>query len=534
MQTLFYDGDRVADLVHDLLTVGAPDNRLLTFAADGKTWTRGELSARGERCADALASLSVGAGDRVAVMLPNRIEYIDIIFGCSLLGAIVVHLHTAAKGQILARALRLAAPTCVVALAEDVHRFAEIDLDTPPALVPIGGPVTDAGERVSVQPELALLTESARPRDQRESPVSWQDPACIYSSSGTTGPAKGVTLPHRALFEMTRTAQTVMRFEPGDVAYTVTPLYHANAFVFMFMSAALAGAHTVLAERFSLSQFWPDVERFGATTTSLVGAAATLLLKHQGDDAFAGSTLKLVAAIPRPKAWEEFEERFDVPLTEFYGSTEANLPLGIPFGERQPETCGRVLDGWECKIVDEDDNEVPADTPGQLLVRPREPGTVSVGYWGEPEKTVELWQNLWIRTGDLLRRDDDGWFYYVDRLKDAIRVSGENVASADIEAAVASFDGILEAAAYGVPSELGEQDVMVAVVAHPGAEIDWPGLRAHCLDQLPYYAAPRYFEALAEFPRTPTERVKKAELRARGVVDTTVDLGRPRRTGAVR
>jgi carnitine-CoA ligase len=244
--------------------------------------------------------------------------------------------------------------------------------------------------------------------------------------------------------------------------------------------------------------------------------------------------LRLVAAIPRPRAWEAFEKHFRVPVTEFYGSTEANLPLGIPFGERKAATCGRMLDGWDCKLVDEDENEVPDGTPGQLLVRPRTAGTVAVGYWGEPEKTVELWQNLWIHTGDLMRRDSDGWFYYVDRLKDAIRVSGENVASADVEAAVASFDDVLEAAAYGVPSELGEQDIMAAVIVRPGAEIDWQELRAHCLDQLPYYAAPRYFEAVPALPRTPTERVKKAELRARGVVATTVDLGRPRRTEAVR
>lgn len=452
-------------------------------------------------------------------MLPNRIEYIDLIFGCSLLGAVVVHLHTAAKGQILERALQLTTPRCAFALGEDVGRFEDIACDPDMRIVAI--------ERFD---ELG----ASAPSRSETPPVTWRDPACIYSSSGTTGPAKGVTLPHRALFEMANTSQTVMGFRPDDVAYTVTPLYHANAFVFMFMAAALAGARTVLADRFRLSQFWSDVERFGATTTSLVGTAATLLLKQQGDEEFDGPTLRLIAAIPRPRAWREFEERFGVPLTEFYGSTEANLPLGIPLGERQPATCGRVLHGWECMIVDEDDEEVPAGTPGQLLVRPLRRGSVSIGYWGEPEKTVELWQGLWIHTGDLMRRDEDGWFYYVDRLKDAIRVSGENVASADVEAVVASFDGVVEAAAFGVPSELGEQDIMVGVIVRDGVELSWDALREHCLDRLPYYATPRYFEAFSSFPRTPTERVRKAELRDRGVVDTTADLGRPRRTEVAR
>jgi crotonobetaine/carnitine-CoA ligase len=504
-------------IVHELLQAGRGNDSLVTFTDTGRTWTRGELLERAERCANALAALGVEPGDRVAVMLPNCVEYIDLIFGCSLLGAVVVHLHTAAKGQILERALRLTAPRCAFALASETERFDEIERDPTLRVVPVEG--------------FDALPAPARAATRA---VSWRDAACIYSSSGTTGPAKGVTLPHRALYEMATTSQTVMNFRPNDVAYTVTPLYHANAFVFMFMAAALAGARTVIADRFRLSQFWPDVERFDATTTSLVGTAATLLLKQQGDEEFRGPKLRLIAAIPRPRGWREFEERFGVQLTEFYGSTEANLPLGIPHGERQPGTCGRVLDGWECTIVDEDDNEVAAGATGQLLVRPLRRGAVSIGYWGEPEKTVELWQGLWIRTGDLMRRDEDGWFYYVDRLKDAIRVSGENVASADVEATVASFDGVVEAAAFGVPSELGEQDIMVGVIVREGADIDWDALRQHCLDRLPYYATPRYFEPFTSFPRTPTERVRKAELRERGVVGTTVDLGRPRRTEAVR
>lgn len=508
------------DAVHDLLHEGDPDARLLTFAADGRDWTRRELLERAERSADALASLGISSGERVAVMLPNRIEYIDLIFGCSLLGAIVVHFHTAAKGSILERAIRLTAPRCAVVMADDLSRFDAIERDPSLALLT----VASWGD----------LTASAPPRPADTTPVTWRDAACIYSSSGTTGPAKGVTLPHRALFEMTRTAQAVMRFEPDDVAYAVTPLYHANAFVFMFMSAATAGARTVLAERFSITHFWSDIARFGATTTSLVGTAATLLLKQQGDEPFPGSTLRLIAAIPRPHGWQDFEERFGVPLTEFYGSTEANLPLGVPFGERKADTCGRLLDGWECRVVDENEDDVPDGMTGQLLVRPTRHGTVSSGYWGEPEKTIELWQGLWIRTGDLVRRDEEGWFYYVDRLKDAIRVSGENVASADVEAVVASYPGVIEATAFGVPSELGEQDVMVGVIVRDELTVDWTALRDHCLDRLPYFAAPRYLEAFDVFPRTPTERVKKAELRARGVVATTVDLGRPRRTEAVR
>ena len=499
-------------LVHELLDVPGADGPILTFSERGDSFTRRDLRERSEAMANVLASAGVSHGDRVAVMAANCIEYIDIIFACSRLGAIVVHLHTAAKGPMLKRALGLTEPRCVIASTTDSGRFDE-DLDHLELL-----PLEDLAQRM----------QSAPPRPLRESGAVWSDPICIYSSSGTTGNAKSVTLPHRALFKMAETAQVVMGFDHTDVAYTVTPLYHANAFVVMFMAVTLAGAHTILAERFSVSSFWSDIERYSATKTSLVGSAATLLLKQSDGQPSADTTLTLVAAAPRPREAEEFERRFNVTLTEFYGSTEANLPLGIPLGERRPGSCGRLLEGWECKIVDERGQDVQ-EAVGELLVRPKSPGTIAMGYWGEPEKTVDLWRDLWVHTGDLLRRDRDGWFYFVDRLKDAIRVSGENVASADIEVVVEAYEDVLEVAAFGVPSELGEQDIMVGVVTRHGSVIDWASLRDHCHRSLPYFAVPRYFERFAAFPRTPTERIKKSELRARGITATTVDLGRTRR-----
>jgi crotonobetaine/carnitine-CoA ligase len=251
---------------------------------------------------------------------------------------------------------------------------------------------------------------------------------------------------------------------------------------------------------------------------------------ESADDA--ANPLELIAAVPRPQGAEEFERRFGLRLTEFYGSTEANLPIGIPFegaGDAPPRSCGRALPGWECRVADGDGEALPDGKDGQLLVRPGMPGVVSSGYWGEPEKTVELWRDLWIQTGDLMRRDEDGWFHYVDRLKDAIRVSGENVASADVEAAVAEFAGVAEVGAFGVSSELGEQDIMVAVVVANGDGFDPSGLRSHCESRLPYFAVPRYFVCDPELPRTPTERIRKVALRERGITAETVDLGRPRR-----
>lgn len=519
-------------LLHDLLRAGqgVPDDfPLATFAADDRVVSKAELRERAERAAYSLRAAGVGPGDRVAIMLPNCVEYLELCFAASVVGAIVVHLHTGLHGSMLARPLTLTKPQLIVA-GDAVGSI--LACGPPPGsevLVTAVGPVPPpVGVRryddLQDHPHRMPLTEATS-----HSPSA---PICIYSSSGTTGPAKGVTLSHTALYAMAAVAQEVLGFGSADTGYAVTPFYHANALAFMFLAASVAGARTVFAERFSVSRFWPDVARYGATHGSLVGSAASMLASQPPSE-FEGQTMRVIAAVPRPKNAEDFERRFGVVLTEFYGSTEANLPLGIPLGMRRPGSCGRLLSGWEAKIVDGNESDVPVGTPGQLLVRPVRPSTVSSGYWGEPERTVEMWQNLWIHTGDLMKADADGWFYFVDRLKDAIRVSGENVPSADIEHVIGEILPGSDIAAFGVPSELGDQDIMVAIVPAAGQDVALGELIAECRRRLPYFAVPRYLELAGRLPRTPTNRVKKSELRARGVGAATVDFGRPRRSGLV-
>ena len=356
-----------------------------------------------------LLSLGVAPGDRVAVLLPNGPDYFKLVFACSFIGAVVVHVHTAARGAMLQRALGLSQPACIMIDADAADRLDSIELPGSMRVVALGrSSVGDAG--------LLGLTRRATWSAEAEQRTP-RSPSCIYSSSGTTGPAKGVTLSHEALFEMARTAQIVMDFGPQDVAYTVTPFYHANALVFMFLAAALAGSETVFAERFSVSRFWDDVAHYGATRTSLVGSAADLLLSQPTGPADAQNTLELIAAVPRPRETDAFEQRFGVRLTEFYGSTEANLPIGIPVGEQQPRTCGRALPGWTCKVVDSDGYEVTLGQDGELLKSAVARNTgwwFPGGYWGEPERTCR--QHV-ARPMDHHRRsdggqDEHGWFYY--------------------------------------------------------------------------------------------------------------------------
>lgn len=516
--------------IHEIVLAGPPDQELLAFEGAG-SYTRDDLDTRSRRTARRLRDMGVGPGERVAVMLPNRIQFVDVILATSRLGGVVVPLHVAARGEMLDRALRLAAPAVLVGAATlaDQWRPAADALGLRTVVVDD----TDGGSPEAVLDGAADPGGALREADLPE--VRGSDAVVVYASSGTTGPAKGVTLCHDALVEMTVTSQRVMGYTSDDVAYTPMPLFHANAFVFTFLSAVLAGARTIIAERFHASDFWERLATLGVTKTSLLGSAPSLLLLQPASEHEGAHRVELIAAVPRPPDVDDFEARFGVPVTEFYGSTEANLPIGIPFGsERRARSCGLLLPGWEHMVADETGHPVTPGDPGELCIRPTKPNVVSSGYWGEPERTVELWRDLWVHTGDLMRVDDDGWFYFIDRLKDAIRVSGENVASADVESAVVTCPGVAEVAAFGVPSELGEQDVMVAVVAAPGATPAPEGIAAHCRQLLPYYAVPRYVDVVAELPRTPTAKLRKGVLRERGVTPTTVDLGRTRRPGGAR
>jgi crotonobetaine/carnitine-CoA ligase len=458
-----------------------------------------------------LLAAGVDPGDRIAIMLPNGVQFIDALLACSYVGAIASPIPTTFTGDMLRRFLERTSPRAVVTndeFAVQLERYAGAN-----ALH--FRPESQDPRAVVVPPRGVLCAEGRWPA------VNTSTNYCIYSSSGTTGDAKGVCLPHGALFSMTRTSQRVLNFSVSDITYTAMPLFHANAFVVMFMATALAGGKTVLGSRFSASTFWDEIAASGATKTSLMGAAPAILLKTH--ERAPKHSLELVMAAPRPADWQEFESRFDTTLTELYGSTEAGLPLGIPFGESQPASCGRLLPGFEAVLCDDDDRPVPPGGSGELLIRPREPWTTASGYWGDPSGTNAIWRNLWIHTGDLMAQDDDGWFYYRDRLKDSIRVSGENIPSADVEDAFTSHPAIKSAAAFGVPSPLAEQDVMVALVPHDGVVLDLRDVLEHVRHNVSKHAVPRYIDVRESLPLTATGKVRKVELRERGVTASTTD-----------
>ena len=241
----------------------------------------------------------------------------------------------------------------------------------------------------------------------------------------------------------------------------------------------------------------------------------------------------LAFVVPAPPNLAEFEARFGLTVTEAFGLTDAGVPIGVPHGvERPPGSCGRAQPDWECRVVDELDNDVAADVVGELVVRPRLPYLSQLGYWNRPDATVSARRNFWFHTGDLFRMDAGGWFHFVDRAKDAIRRSGENVSGFEVEQVLNAHPKIAEAAVFAVPSDLAEDEVMAALLLEEDAVLPWDELLEFCRSRLPYFAVPRYLEVMEEFPRTGTAKVRKADLRQRGVTSSTFDAGPVRRPRA--
>jgi crotonobetaine/carnitine-CoA ligase len=282
------------------------------------------------------------------------------------------------------------------------------------------------------------------------------------------------------------------------------------------MMALLAGSPIAVVERFSASRFWDDVRAFGATQAMGVFDMIPILLNRPPSPDDRHHPLRRFymgkSVLDAP-----LFDRFGVHAVETYTSTEVGIGTASPFGEWRMGSCGVTnSERHEVTIVDEVDREVGPGEPGEIVLRPKQPCVITTGYYNYPQVTAETFRNLWFHTGDRAYRDADGYFYFVDRIKDAIRRGGENISAFELEQSVNAHPAVLESAAFGVPSELEEEEVKVAVVVQPHADLDPAELAAYCRDRLPRFMVPRYIEFVDELPRTGTGKIAKHVLRKEG------------------
>lgn len=465
--------------------------------------------------AGALAAAGVAAGDRVALISSNRPEFLQVFLGCAWLGAVAVPINVASRGLQLQHILENCGAKLLVVESELCASLETIELSRLAIET-----IWVIGEAPAM-PKAVPLPRQGQPL--APAPVRPRDLAAIVYTSGTTGPSKGVCCPHANLFWWGANTADLLDLGENERLYTCLPLFHVNALNTVYQ-ALLTGSTAVIGKRFSVSGLFPALAASGATATYLLGAMVPMLLSRPETPADRAHKVKVALGPGVPSRFHRaFRERFGFDLIEGYGSTETNFVIGCRVNEAKPGTMGRVRPGFAARVVDPEDDEVAPGEAGELVLRADEPFAFSTGYFAMPEKTVEAWQNLWFHTGDRVVRDEDGYFRFVDRLKDAIRRRGENISSFEVEQVLISHPDIASVAVFPVRSEMAEDEVMAAVVLKEGAALAEADLHEFCRPKLPYFAVPRYLEFMETLPTTENGKLQKFKLSERGVMPTTWD-----------
>ena len=477
------------------------DGRLVSFA-DGGRWSAGETQERMQAMATLLAGHGVRRGDRVPAWLPNGAELLQTWLGCNYLGAVFVPLNTDYRGSLLDHVLGECAAGLMLLHPQLVERLSAVGDTLPRELLIVGGrdpaiPQPARARCTWLDRLPALAATPPAPADL----AAW-DAQMVIFTSGTTGPSKGVVCPYGHIYS---TAQATYGYlDASDTMLTELPVFHVGGAASV-VAALCNGARLALYPGFSTQEYWQRIAREGATSTSgLIGSMADFLARSPPADRDRDNTLRMVTLMLTEQAMH-VAERFGFSYLSGFNMTELSGSLGRP------------RSGCECRVVDDHDMEVADGQTGELIVRSAHPWTFFAGYLNRPEATAEAWRNGWFHTGDLVRRDADGNYFFVDRKKDAIRRRGENVSSAEVEAEALAHPAVGEACAVAVPSDTTEDEILLAYVAHGDAAPSPRELAEFLVPRMPHYMVPRYFRPLASLPRTATNKVRKIAVREEGI-----------------
>lgn len=500
---------------------------------DAPAWnvrmTYSETLEAAERIAAGLLTRGHAPGDRVIIMMPNNPEYILAWFGSSLAGMAEVPINTAYRGTFLEHQVRTAQPSAAVITPEFAERYVEsADECRVIQRIYLVGDASDVAHAIHILQEAGFDAEPFEALASTTATVElpeadYRELAGIFFTSGTTGLSKGVAMSHSQLYFFADQGASLVRLTGDDVYLSVGPLFHGNAQFLAAYPALIRGARFVLHEKFSASRWTTWIRESGATVTNLVGVMSDFLWKQEPQADDADNVLRCVWAVPNPsRIHDEFKARFGIEeLVENFGLTEVSMPILTPYGvPRPPGAAGLEVSDWfEVQLVDpETDVEVPVGEVGELVVRPKVPWTICSGYYNMPEKSFEVLRNGWFHTGDGLRKDQNGWYFFVDRLKDAIRRRGENISSYEVEQAILGHPAIAECAVVGVPADgIGTEDeVMAVVVLAEGADATVDELWAFFDQRMPAFTVPRFIKIVDALPTTPSGKLQKAPLREAG------------------
>ncbi|CAM3272973.1 AMP-binding protein [Nocardioides dubius] len=489
--------------------------------------TYGELLATCERVAGGLHAAGAERGDRVIIMAKNSSRFVLTWFATAVGDLVEAGVNTAYEGEFLRHQVQLVDARWVVVDDDLADRFIALrdQLDDVEGFWVIDntGDAAGAVERLRAAGWRAEHWDSLRESAPYDGPEpDARDLTAVFFTSGTTGLSKGVAMPNAQMNFFSELTRCLTRFTEDDTWLSVTPLFHGNAQYMALYPALIAGGRAVIRSRFSASRWVDQLREHDVTVTNFLGVMMDFVWKQPARPDDADNPLRCVFAAPTASSiLDDFKKRFDIEaFVEVYGTTETTTPILSPYGEERPAGAAGLNAGrwYDVAIVDpETDMEVPVGEVGEFCVRPRHPWISSLGYYNMPEKTTEVWRNMWFHTGDAVRRDADGWYYFVDRIKDAIRRRGENISSYEVEQALLSHPAIAECAVIGVPagSEAGEDEVMTVIVRDGALAAD--DVWEHCVGRVPAFAIPRFVRFRDDLPMTPSEKIRRNVLRDEAV-----------------
>lgn len=479
-----------------------------------------EIDQITDRLAHGLVGAGIAQGDHVGLIVDNRPEVLMLYFALGKIGAVTIPINTAAVGEQLAYFIDFFDVSTIVLEAPHVERFAALADHLPKVrrAITIDDPARLAGLETHRLEDLL-----AGPDHPFESPVSFSTISHISFTSGTTGRSKGNLATHCSLITSALGYAQGFGYLESDVLLTCLPLFHSNAYIGSALAALVAGAQVAVLRRFSASAFWDDVRRTGATQFNALGAMANIIWNQPERPDDVDNPVRIAFFVPAPSFAREFEQRFALKIVSGYAlsdyGTISHLRPDHPPGKWQ--SAGQVRPEFTVRVLDEDDLPVPDGEVGEICIRAEHPFISTQGYYKMPDATLASRRNLWFHTGDRGFLDQDGYIHFSDRLTDSIRRRGESISSLEVEQALLRHPDIADVAVFGVKSELSEQEVMASVIPTPGASLDPAAVIEFCRGEMAYFMIPRYIDILAEFPKTPTEKVQKSVLKQRAEEDLT-------------
>ncbi|GAA2851900.1 crotonobetaine/carnitine-CoA ligase [Aminobacter aminovorans] len=495
----------------------------------GRSASFEEMLLVSSRLARGLRQLGVKRSDRVAMLLPNCFELVALWFATSSLGAIEVPTNPGLKGDLLCHNLNNSGAEVLVTDAGALAELAKVQDSLPSlrTLILVGTDPTEArAAGIRIDRIVAFDDCMVQQLGFDLVDVHYADPMAILYTSGTTGPAKGALMSHHHCYAWAAAMAANLGYTSGDSYFSALPLFHTDAQMFGVLLPLIYGTKTTLVESFRASRFWDQLRSSGATATNLLGAMAVILMRAAPSDNDRNNPVRVCQCIPMVPDREAFERRFDMRLVTGYGQTETSFVTLDTVDETRPGSCGRPHPDWQVAIVDEADRPLPPGSIGEIVSRPTKSWSMFSGYYRAEAKTVQTLRNLWYHSGDAGYMDKDGWLYFKHRLNEAIRRRGENISAYEVETVAEKHPDILESAAFGIPSEFTEEDIMVVALRRAGSTVEAADLLDHFRELAPRHMVPRYIEITdTPLPRTPTEKVARNTLRQRGVGPATFDRG---------